>query len=63
MARTLPFHSAGKGTPQIFHSNDRCYLGRNITAVNWRPGAPAGLRHCPECMRLTAQDRPAARSG
>ena len=63
MAPTLPFHSASKGAPRIFHTNDECYLGRNISGADWRPGEWGDLRQCPECARLSAQERPASRTG
>ncbi len=62
MAPTLPFHSASRGAPRIFHTNDECYLGRNVTPTDWRPGDTGKLRQCSECARLNAQERPAART-
>ena len=62
MPPTLPFHSASKGAPRIFHTNDECYLGRSISGADWRPGESGDFRQCPECARLSAQERPPFRS-
>jgi len=57
MARSLPFHTAKRGAPAVFHNNDACDEGKRIEPVNWRAG-DGGFPVCRECERRNGAARP-----
>ncbi len=57
MSRSLPFHTAKSGAPQVFHNNDACDEGRRVEPANWRAG-DGGRPLCRECARRNAATRP-----
>jgi len=61
MAQTLPFHSVGPGTPNVFHNSDACEAAKRIERPYWHAG-DGGRPLCGVCERLNAAARrPSAR--
>lgn len=57
MSRSLPFHTAKRGAPAVFHNNDDCDEGKRVEPANWRAG-DGGFPLCRECARRNGAARP-----
>lgn len=51
MATVMPFHSRAPNAPPVFHDDNRCKLGHDISLLDRTEGT-GGLNKCEDCVRL-----------